>query len=209
MTSVTVSYTADVTLLPLFAFYRCSVQRRREAYDGSVATVLAIRREVRRVPEADYQVDDQLVGLMNQYERPIYNFLLALLRDPDVALDCAQDTFLRAYENLRKGRPVNSSWLYTVARNRAMDEFRGKRRVQPDIDTLEQLPVHEPTEHNLAIQSVLAELSPSDREVLYLFDVAGFKTDEIGAMLGVRGTAIRQRLSRARERFRVLYRAES
>jgi RNA polymerase sigma-70 factor (ECF subfamily) len=164
--------------------------------------------EARRVPDAQSRVDDQLVALMNEYERPIYNFLLALLRDADVALDCAQDTFLRAYENLRKGRPVNSAWLYTVARNRAMDEFRRNRRIHPDAETLEQIPVHEPTERRLSVESVLAQMSALDREVLYLFDVAGFKTDEIGAMLGVRGTAIRQRLSRARERFRVLYGAE-
>jgi RNA polymerase sigma-70 factor (ECF subfamily) len=59
------------------------------------------------------------------------------------------------------------------------------------------------------VESVLAQLSPQDREVLYLFDVAGFKTDEIGAMIGVRGTAVRQRLSRARDRFRLLYGDES
>jgi RNA polymerase sigma-70 factor (ECF subfamily) len=165
--------------------------------------------EVRHVPEADAQVDRQLVELMNAYERPIYNFLLALLRDGDVALDCAQDTFLRAYENLRRGKPVNASWLYTVARNRAMDQFRRERKLQVDVDVLDQIPVHEPTERVLAVESVLAQLSPQDREVLYLFDVAGFKTDEIGAMIGVRGTAVRQRLSRARDRFRLLYGDES
>jgi len=161
------------------------------------------------VPEADASVDRQLVELMNAYERPIYNFLLAILRDGDTALDCAQDTFLRAYENLRKGKPVNASWLYTVARNRAMDQFRRHRKVQYDDESLEQIAVHEPTEHVLAVESILAQLSPLDREVLYLFDVAGFKTEEIGHMLGVRGTAIRQRLSRARERFRILYGAEA
>jgi RNA polymerase sigma-70 factor (ECF subfamily) len=145
---------------------------------------------------------------MNQHERPIYNFLLSLLRDPDVALDCAQDTFLRAYEHLRKGRPVRAQWLYKVARNRAMDEFRQRRRLDPDTEKLEHLPVRESTERAVAVQSVLDRLSPSDREVLYLFDVAGFKTDEIGEMLGIRGSAVRQRLSRARERFRLLYGAE-
>lgn len=155
--------------------------------------------------EADNRLDDRLVELMDQFERPVYNFLVALVRDSDVALDCAQDTFLRAYENLRRGRPVNASWLYKVARNRAMDEFRRQKRVQPEMETLEQVPVHEATDEVLAVQAVMAELSPADREVLYLFDVAGFKTDEIGAMLGVRGSAIRQRLSRARERFRVIY----
>ena len=60
-------------------------------------------------------------------------------------------------------------------------------------------------DQRLAVQQALEKLSASDREVLYLFDVAGFKTDEIGDMLGVRGAAIRQRLSRARERFRTAY----
>jgi len=161
------------------------------------------------VPEARDRIESQLVELMNDYERPIYNFLLALLHDSDVALDCAQDTFLRAYENLRKGRPVNAAWLYTVARNRAMDEFRRNRKLQTDIDTLEQVPMHEHPDRALAVRAVLEQLSPADREVLYLFDVAGFKTDEIGAMLGIKGSAIRQRLSRARERFRVLYGAEA
>ena len=76
------------------------------------------------------------------------------------------------------------------------------------MEKLEELAVHEPTDQVLAVQQVIEQLSPQDREVLYLFDVAGFKTDEIGAMLGVRGSAIRQRLSRARERFRVLYGVE-
>jgi RNA polymerase sigma-70 factor (ECF subfamily) len=166
---------------------------------------IALKLEVRHVPDADRQYEDQLVELMTQFERPIYNFLLTLLHDADVALDCAQDTFLRAYENLRKGRPVNAPWLYKVARNRAMDEFRRKKRLESEPEKLEHIAVHQRTDQVLVVQAVLAQLSPSDREVLYLFDVAGFKTDEIGAMMGVRGTAIRQRLSRARERFRVLY----
>jgi RNA polymerase sigma-70 factor (ECF subfamily) len=152
--------------------------------------------------------EDMLVQLMDEFERPIYNFLLALVRDPDVALDCTQDTFLRAYQNLTKGKPVNASWLYTVARNRAMDEFRRKKRIEPDREVIEQQRVEHATDQVLAVRAVLAALSPQDREVLYLFDIAGFKTDEIGEMLGVRGSAVRQRLSRARERFRLAYGSE-
>jgi RNA polymerase sigma-70 factor (ECF subfamily) len=164
--------------------------------------------EVRPVPEAESQIGDELVRLMNQHERPIYNFLVSLLRDPDVALDCAQDTFLRAFEHLRKGRPVHSQWLYTVARNRAMDEFRQRRRVDPDTEKLEHTPVQGSTEQIVAVRTAMERLSRIDREVLYLFDIAGFKTDEIGQILGIRGSAVRQRLTRARERFRLLYGAE-
>lgn len=170
--------------------------------------VIAIA-EARLVPDIDIPYEDQIVALMNEWERAIYNFLFVLLHDTDAAQDCAQDTFVRAYENLRRGRPVNSAWLFKVARNRAMDEFRKRKRVQTDLEAVEQIPVHEPTDRVLAVRQVLEQLSPADREVLYLFDVAGFKTDEIGEMLGARGAAIRQRLSRARERFRALYGAES
>ena len=170
--------------------------------------MLALTLEGQSGSRAECEVEDQLIQLMDQYQRPIYTFLLALVRDADIALDCAQDTFLRAYENLRRRRPVTTSWLYKVARNRAMDEFRRNKHVRAETDRLEQVPVHEPTDQVLAVQHVLAQLSPTDREVLYLFDVAGFKTDEIGAMLGVRGSAVRQRLTRARERFRLLYGAD-
>lgn len=171
--------------------------------------MLGTTLEGQQVSEANRQIEDQIVALMDQHERAIYTFLSSLLQDSDLALDCAQDTFLRAYQNLLKGKPVNVQWLYRVARNRAMDEFRQRKRIQPETDTLEQLPVYEPTERVMAIRSVLDMLSPPDREVLYLFDVAGFKTDEIGAMLGIRATAVRQRLSRARERFRLLYGTET
>lgn len=170
-------------------------------------SVLAQGVEVRSLP-AEATVEDRLVWLMDEHERPIYNFLLTLVRDSDLALDCTQDTFLRAYQNLARGKPVNASWLYTVARNRAMDEFRRRKHVEPDLGALEQRPFEHATDTVLAVRAVLEKLSAADREVLYLFDVAGFKTDEIAAMLGVRGTAIRQRLSRARERFRVVYGSE-
>jgi RNA polymerase sigma-70 factor (ECF subfamily) len=146
---------------------------------------------------------------MNDYERPIYNFLLAILRDVDLALDCTQDTFLRAYEQLNRGVEIKAAWLYTVARNRAMDEFRRRRRTECDVETLEHLPAAtHSADDRLAVEAAMAQLSQGDREVLYLFDVAGFKTDEIGRMLGVRGSAIRQRLSRARTRFRLVYGVE-
>lgn len=151
-------------------------------------------------------VEEQLVALMDRYEHRIYAYLMNILHDRDLALDCAQDTFLRAYEALRKGKAINAKWLYTVARNRAMDEFRRRRQLHSDAEAIEDAFAEErPVEGALDVQTVMERMPPLDREVLYLFEVAGFRTDEIGAMLGVRGTAVRQRLSRARKKFRLLY----
>ncbi len=170
--------------------------------------VLTLRLDGQVTAEANRDVEVQLVELMNRHERAIYTFVLFLVKDADVALDCTQDTFLRAYENLRRKKPVNTSWLHTVARNCVMDVFRQKKRVERDREKLEKMTVEDSTHQSLAVQTVMDQLQPLDREVLYLFDVVGFKTDEIGAMFGVRGSAIRQRLTRARERFRALYREQ-
>jgi RNA polymerase sigma-70 factor (ECF subfamily) len=151
-------------------------------------------------------IEDELVTLMDRYETPIFNYLVSVLRDRDLALDCAQDTCLRAYEALCRHKVITAKWLYTVACNRAVEEFRRRRHVHPDGAQIEDILI-EGTRHESALEAqiVVKSLPVADREVLYLFEIAGFKTDEIGAMLGVRGSAIRQRLMRARQRFRALY----
>jgi RNA polymerase sigma-70 factor (ECF subfamily) len=159
----------------------------------------------RETASAPLQPDEALRQLMDQWEAPIYRFLVSLLHDRDLAQDCAQDTFIRAYRTLTAGKNVTGSWLFTVARNRAVDEFRRQRRVHPDLEAIEHESTRDDPDQKVLVDQVMAQLPPLDREVLYLFAVAGFKTDEIGAMLGVRGTAVRQRLYRARERARSLW----
>lgn len=148
---------------------------------------------------------DQLVALMNHHEQALCNFLNVLLEDRDLAMDCAQDTFMRAYQNLERGKPVTTAWLYKVARNRAMDEFRQQKREYYESNPLEAIPLEEATEGTRAVRRILEQLCPDDREVLYLFAVDKFETAQIAAMLGVQPGAVRMRLVRARERFRALY----
>src|SRR5690349_21094989 len=103
------------------------------------------------VPAARHEHDRLLAALMRDHERQLYSFILTLVRDADTAMDCIQDTFLRAYEALRKGKSINTAWLYTVARNRAMDEFRRKRRLHPDGEALEHLPVHQSSDESVDV----------------------------------------------------------
>jgi RNA polymerase sigma-70 factor (ECF subfamily) len=144
---------------------------------------------------------------MDDYEQRLYAFLVTLLNDVDAAADCAQETFVQAYRHLSRRKPVTIQWLYRVARNRAMDEHRRRKREER---TQTQLRVHTPlgsgtNSSSTAVRRALAALSPDDREVLYLFVVDGFSGEEIGALLGARPDAIRMRISRARQRFRVAF----
>jgi RNA polymerase sigma-70 factor (ECF subfamily) len=157
------------------------------------------------VAARDHSFDDRFLLLLDECERPLYAYLTRLLGDRDVAQDCAQDTLIRAHDAMKKGQTISRQWVFRVAHNRAMDEFRRRSKVRNDMDALDQIPARESTDGSVAVRDIMDRLDPLDRQVLELFVIEGFKTDEIGEMLGVRGSAVRQRLYRARERFRVLY----
>lgn len=157
--------------------------------------------------DAIEDAESALLAHIRAHERPIIRYLQVLLGDDDLALDCAQDTFVRAYDHLRRGRSLTSAWLYTVARNRAMDEFRQRKTLRQDSDELEQIPADgERDAHDAAVRRVMAAMRTEDREILYLHTVDRFTTEEIAEMLHIRPGAARTRLMRARDRFRRLWR---
>lgn len=151
----------------------------------------------------------QFDDLLNRYEQSIFAFLVTMLGDRDRAKDCAQDTFLRAYQNLCKGKPVNVQWLFKVARNRAVDSVRRAGRERVSAEPLDDVMIEEctPTGRTMAVQRALLKLSPDDREILYLHEVDGFTSYAIAEMLGIRAGAVRMRLCRAHVRFRQVYEA--
>lgn len=169
------------------------------------STALAINPSLPLVATREDTLDDRFSALLAEYERPVYRFIVSIVNDADIACDCVQDAFVRGYEAMCKGKTINRAWLFTVARNLAMDEFRRQRRTPYGDEKLERIETHDTVDTGLAVEQAMNRLPPVDREVLYLFAVAGFKTDEIGLMLGVQGAAIRQRLYRAREKFRRVY----
>lgn len=152
----------------------------------------------------DWSPERELSDLMQQHGESLFNFLLVLVRERELALDCLQETFTRAFEQLRRGKPVNRPWLYTVARNRTIDEFRHRQRVTADSERLEEMPEKEPNRQG-RVHHVLSNLTEEEREIFYLFIFDRFKTAEIAAMLGIGAGAARMRIFRARERFRTLY----
>ena len=153
-------------------------------------------------PDAD--AGEELDGLMGEYECSLVRFARSLLPDADLALDCVQDTFLRAYESLCRGGQVNRQWLFTVAHNRAVDELRHRRWLGPACEDI-SAPFDGWSETSLLVQEVMDALTRRHREVLYLSAVLGYTSDEIAALLWTSAPAVRERLYRARQEFRRAY----
>ena len=82
---------------------------------------------VRASQDGDRGAFDRLV---DQYKEIVYAVAYRFARDPDLAMDLAQDVFVRAYRGIRsfKGRSSFSTWLYRIAVNTCIDYTRRRSR---------------------------------------------------------------------------------
>src|SRR5262249_50716862 len=78
---------------------------------------------IERVLDGDTNSFNLLVW---QWEKPIYNYIVRLIGDRDEAMDLCQDTFMKAFRELRtlKDRDHFSAWLYRIAHNTCFSRLR-------------------------------------------------------------------------------------
>ncbi len=161
-------------------------------------------------------------AIFSQYKEPIYNYVLRLIGNSEDAYDLTQETFLKAYRGLPKTTPdLNfSAWLYRIATNTCRDELRRRRIIKwhpwddmvamfyskqenpdnPEKETLRK-------ELQEIIQGVLDKLPYRYRTCLILREYEGLSCEQIAQVLGTSRSAVKSLLFRAREEFRVHYRA--
>jgi len=74
-----------------------------------------------------------LEALYDRYSRPIYSLVLRIAQDPPSTEEIVQDVFLLLWRNAgqyQEARGPLEPWLFTLARNRALDFLRLKREKQ-------------------------------------------------------------------------------
>lgn len=177
--------------------------------DSSVA--LQWRADVRAARRGDPSAFEALVRAV---QRPVYGLCLRLLRTESEAAEVAQETFLRAYQNLGKyddARPFDV-WVLSIARNLCLDLLRRRQKHSPDPieDFKETLPSGDQAadeqviqhQERMTLEAAVSTLPPEDREVLALYYVQKRTTKEIAQVMGVAPGTIMARLFRAREKLR-------
>jgi RNA polymerase sigma-70 factor (ECF subfamily) len=154
--------------------------------------------------------------LYERHHRSLFNFLLRLLADRPTAEDLLQETFLRVYLHRESYRPTAAfrTWLFTIARNLALDHFRRGgtvlERVGEDRVALVPDPSPSPLRRVEAgqelrqLEAALQQLPPGQREVILLSRYAGLSHPEIAEVTGSSPEAVRVALHRALSRLRDL-----
>ena len=147
--------------------------------------------------------------LVRRLQTPLVHFLRQTAR-ADAADDLAQDTFLRAYENLHRynGSSRFSTWLFTIGRRLCLN---ANRRVQPagDVQLPESIESHEAgppqivarRESQARLWQVAAELlTEPEYSAVWLHYVEGMATAEIGRVVGRSRVAVKTMLFRSRKK---------
>jgi RNA polymerase sigma-70 factor (ECF subfamily) len=164
-------------------------------------------------------------ALVMYYEPRIRRMLYSLTQDSQLTQDLCQETFLAAYRALPRmdGEELHfAPWLYRIALNQLRSEWRRRKHVtcipfSPPQGYGEDI-FEEPSEEYLVsegffeeqvvqrdlIQRVLAQL-PAASAMCLLLDAEGFSYREIAETLQDTLSAVRSRLSRARQAFQQIY----
>src|SRR5664280_2422601 len=122
----------------------------------------------------------------------------------------ADDVLQEAWLRLSRTDPVDDlpAWLTTVVTRLCLDQLR-KRRTRSEVEAVasdDRAPVDPEADALLAemtgdaMQVVLDSLAPAERAAFVLHDVFGYPFDEVSAVMGRSGTAVRQLASRARRK---------
>lgn len=165
-------------------------------------------------------------ALVRYYEPRIRRMLYSMTHDMQMTQDLSQETFLAAYRALprMKGEELHfAPWLYRIALNQVRSEWRKRKHVTiiPFLapgGSDDEIAYEEPAEAYLLsentfesrvsqadlVQRALAELPPSSATCL-LLDAEGFSYKEIAEITHDSLSAVRSRLSRARQAFQRVY----
>lgn len=136
---------------------------------------------------------------------------MVILGDPAEAEDCAQDSFVKAFQAWKRWRPdaPAEAWIHRIAVNRAIS-YRRSARLRSVAELLRRLgrpagsadPAHVATRPDLL--TALRSISPKLAAAIVLRHYHGYNNREIAAALGVSERTVGTRLNQAGARLRAL-----
>ncbi len=159
--------------------------------------------------------DEKLLEvLFREYLKPLYNFVYWYVGDRQEAEDIAQETFFRAWRNLKKfdQRKNFKTWIFAIAKNAAIDFLKKKKAVpfrdfeneEGDNVLAETMEDPTPLPDELleradaadVLKSALEKLSAKYRTVLLLYYSSQLTFAEIAEVLGEPLNTVKSRYRR-------------
>lgn len=147
-----------------------------------------------------------LEELYDRYEKILYSFLMKVTGDQEIAEEAMQDVFTKLWQgngiyDSTKGK--FSSWLFTMARNRALDIIRKRTRnqstpiedVEPFLESTDSTEGQtEWNEQRDEIRKAVSTLSDDQKKMVHYMYFKGYTQQKIAEMTGIPLGTVKGRL---------------
>lgn len=172
----------------------------------------------------DTELDFQSV--FSEFQKPVYNYVLRMVKDQPLAEELTQDIFVKTYNSLLefRGDSKVSTWIFRIATNACLDYFRSrpyKKDEETDLlspeDLLkstvpegEQKPLTAEdelinAEMSSCVRGYIDDLPEEYRAVILLHDLQGFTNPEIARITETTLENVKIRLHRARRKMKEVF----
>jgi RNA polymerase sigma-70 factor (ECF subfamily) len=150
---------------------------------------------------------DAFRALFEAYKDKVYAIALRFSGDESLAMDIAQDTFLKLFSTMAdfRGEAAFSTWVYRLVVNACLDHKRRAWRMIPIADELiailrapcDSLRSMLHSEMRERVRSAVETLSPDMRITVVLRYTEGLSYDQIAEAMGCSAGTVASRLNRA------------
>ena len=149
--------------------------------------------------------------LVERYQYRLVRYLMFLTARRECVEDWAQETWVRVLDRGRQydGRSRFETWLFSIARNLAIDDLRRRRNISLEEARNEPLDLTSPfmtaarNEEAARLASALGGLEPIYREALLLRFHEDLSLQEISHLVGAPIPTVASRIRRGLERLRL------
>lgn len=168
--------------------------------------------------------------LIERTQKALFSFCFYLVKNREAAEDLAHDTYIKALRSLHQLEKPEAivAWLKQIARSLNLDRLRSskhektmslqdfselERSLDESVDAFDKAPLVSqqvppaatPLTDRLAALQVLQQLSEEEQAILILIDIQGGTYEEASQVLDIPEGTVKSRLSRARQKFSLLF----
>ncbi len=157
---------------------------------------------------------DAFEKLYAAYHVRLFRYLFRMVGETSLAEELTNDVMVQAWKSAVKfrGDSKASTWLFAIARNKALNELRRRQPVTVDIEVATtvaastQSPEESVSRDDLqkTMKEAIAQLSPDHREVIDLTFYHGLSYQEIAAIMECPLNTVKTRMFYARKRLQEL-----
>lgn len=161
-----------------------------------------MRTELKNTVLAAMNGDRNAFGtLYEEYSVDMYRFALSICKNTYDAQDAVQETALSVFKSIPslKNPEKFKSYLFLSLSNTCKKKVSGENKVVEFTDTGY---TDSEIEFSIPVREALEKLDSVSREILILNVAAGFRSREIGEMLGIPAATVRTKQKRALKKIR-------